>query len=166
MVSTIVGVMGPGEGASERIVEQAYDLGQAIAEQGWMLLTGGRNAGVMDAANRGAKAAGGMTIGILPTCDRSAMSDAVDIPIVTGLGSGRNWVNVLSSQVIVACGMGPGTASEVALAIKAGKPVILLAIDDASFEFFVHLSAASVQRAETVAIAISQIRHLLVQSPA
>lgn len=63
----MVGVMGPGEGARERDRENAYKLGRAIALQGWTLVTGGRKEGVMDSASRGAKEAGGLTIGILPT---------------------------------------------------------------------------------------------------
>jgi len=62
----------------------------------------------------------------LPTGDSSAASYAVDIPIVTDMGSARNNINVLSSDVIIACGMGPGTASEIALAVKNGRKVILL----------------------------------------
>ena len=59
------------------------------------MLTGGRAAGVMEAACRGAQAAGGLTVGVLPSADGADMSDAVDIPIVTGLGDARNAVNVL-----------------------------------------------------------------------
>ena len=62
----------------------------------------------MDAASRGAKAAQGLTVGILPTQNLTHMSDAVDIPIATGLGQGRNLINVLSSHVIIACGNGTG----------------------------------------------------------
>ncbi|MEM1311684.1 MAG: hypothetical protein AAGF98_19650, partial [Cyanobacteria bacterium P01_H01_bin.153] len=53
-------------------------------------------------------------------------SSAVDIPILTGLGQGRNVINVLSSRVVIACGYGPGTLAEMALAIKLGRPLILL----------------------------------------
>ncbi|KAJ9519692.1 hypothetical protein QJQ45_013321 [Haematococcus lacustris] len=84
----------------------------------------------MDAACKGAKAAGGTTIGIIPGDSGEDVSDAVDILIITGLGSARNNINVLSCAVVVAVGMGPGTASEydvqVALALKAKKHVVLL----------------------------------------
>src|SRR6266850_1082239 len=126
MSRVVVGVMGPGQSASKDAIAAAFELGRLIALEGWVLLTGGRNAGVMDAACKGAREAGGLTIGILPTTDTNEMSEAVDIPILTGMGQARNNINVLSSRVIFACGMGAGTASEIALAIKAGKTVILL----------------------------------------
>jgi Predicted Rossmann fold nucleotide-binding protein len=66
MKKTIIGIMGPGESATSTDLENAYQLGQLIAEAGWILLTGGRNVGVMDAANKGAKSANGLTVGILP----------------------------------------------------------------------------------------------------
>lgn len=132
--------MGPGSAASTQDLEIAFDLGKQIAEQGWVLLTGGRNEGVMDAASRGAKQANGLTIGILPTANTENLSVAIDIPIVTGMGSARNNINVLSSDVIFACGMGSGTASEIALALKANKSVILLNVDDTSVAFFENLA--------------------------
>lgn len=126
MVRTIVGVMGAGDNATARDIESGRQLGSLIAMRGWTLLTGGRNVGVMHAASRGAKECGGLVIGILPASDTQQMSEFVDIPIVTGMGSARNNINVLSSKVIIACGMGAGTASEVALALKANRPVIIL----------------------------------------
>lgn len=164
MSQIVIGVMGPGQATA---VEKAaaYKLGQAIAEQGWVLLTGGRAVGVMDAACHGAKAGGGLTVGILPGDTRSGISTAVDIPICTGLGNARNALNVLSSQVIVACGMGPGTASEVALALKAGRPVILLQSPPEAQLFFCHLSGTiSVSVCETVEAAIQQIQKTLENS--
>ena len=136
----IIGVMGPGEGASERHCELAFELGRQIATEGWILLTGGRNCGVMEAASKGAKANNGLTIGILPDTTLENVSQYVDIPIITGIYEARNCINILTSHLIVACGMNPGTASEVALAIKAGKPVILLGQDETSISFFKQLS--------------------------
>ncbi|MGB3494898.1 MAG: hypothetical protein WBA57_19365 [Elainellaceae cyanobacterium] len=138
---TIVGVMGPGEGALPQECDRAFGLGQRIATAGWVLLTGGRNAGVMNAANRGAKAAGGLTLGLLLADSYEGMSDAVDIAILTGMGQARNAINVLSSEVVIACGMGLGTASEVALALKVGKPVILISDDDLAYRFFLQCLA-------------------------
>lgn len=136
MRKIIVGVMGPGDNATSSDLQYAYELGKLIAREGWVLLTGGRNAGVMDAASKGAKAANGLTIGILPGNDPSNLSEAVDIAIVTDLGNARNNINVLSSEVVIACGMGAGTASEVALALKANKKVILLNNAEESQSFF------------------------------
>jgi hypothetical protein len=90
----------------------------------------------MDAASRGAQDAGGLVVGVLPGGDRTGMSNAVDIPIITGIGHARNVINVLSSTVVIACGMGLGTASEVALALKCNIPVILLSPDDGAYQFF------------------------------
>lgn len=124
----VIGVMGAGEGAAPRDVELAERLGELVAQRGWVLLTGGRDAGVMGAAARGAKRVpGSLTVGILPDASGGA-SPHVDVAIVTGLGNARNAVNVLSSDVVVACGAGgAGTASEVALALKSGRPVVLVA---------------------------------------
>lgn len=126
MPKIIIGVMGPGDGASAEDMRMAESLGKQIARNGWVLLTGGRPAGVMHAASRGAGAAGGTTVGILPGEDPSEASRHVGIPICTGMGSARNNINVLSSTVVVACGSGAGTLSEVMLAVKAGRPLILL----------------------------------------
>lgn len=152
--------MGPGETATPAVREAAYGLGRRIAESGWLVLTGGRNVGVMDAACRGAKSAGGLTIGVLPGESPRGMSEFIDIPIFTGMGSARNQINVLSSQVVIACGMGPGTASEIALAIKAKKPVILLHSDSKSTQFFQSLTDR-IALADDPAQAIDQARQYI-----
>ncbi|MGK7371119.1 MAG: TIGR00725 family protein, partial [Candidatus Halalkalibacterium sp. M3_1C_030] len=126
MAKRIIGVMGPGDRPTDEDLQTSYKLGAEIAKQNWLLLTGGRNAGVMDAASKGASEHGGMVVGVLPDSDRNRMSTYVDIPIVTGVGSARNNINVLTSDIIVACGTGAGTLSEIMLALKAGKHVFLL----------------------------------------
>ena len=161
MPKIIIGVMGPGDGASSDLQAAAYELGQQIAQAGWILLTGGRNTGVMDAACQGAKSANGLTIGILPTDSTTSMSAAVDIPILTGLGHARNIVNVLSSQVIVACGLGAGTTSEVAIALKVHRPVILLHVPPDACTFFQSLNAQQVYIAANCPQAIHLIRQLV-----
>jgi uncharacterized protein (TIGR00725 family) len=115
----------------------AEKLGRLVAERRWIVLTGGQPAGVMAAACAGAKqVAGSLTLGILPGTSEGASPD-VDVAVFTGMGDARNVINVLSSDIIVACGVeGPGTTSEVALAIKAGKPVILLGASPAAQAFF------------------------------
>lgn len=160
MPKTIVGVMGSGEQATPQEIETAYELGQQIAQAGWIVLSGGRNVGVMDAVSRGAKSIGGLTIGILPRVD-SAMSDAIDIPIMTDMGNARNNINVLSSRAIVACGMGAGTASEIALAIKAKKRVILLTENLEAQRFFRSLNPELVSIANNVEMALSQLKVIL-----
>jgi hypothetical protein len=124
-VRTIVGVRG-GAVASEQTVANARGLGRLIAERGWVLLSGGRNAGVMAAASAGAKEAGGLVVGILPDDDIARAAPGLDIAIPTGMGDARNVINVLASRVVVALPGGAGTVSEVALALKNGRPVIML----------------------------------------
>src|SRR5262245_38334095 len=137
MSRVVVGIMGPGEGASLGDCESAAQLGALVAAEGWVLLTGGRSTGVMQAASAAAKDAGGLTIGLLPGRDLSGASDAVDIAIVTGIGDARNNVNVLSSRVVFVCGMSAGTAAaEVALATKAARPIVLVSPSAATVQFF------------------------------
>ena len=159
MSKIVVGVMGAGS-ATPLDLELAYELGQAIAENNWVLLTGGRKTGVMDAASRGAKAKDGLVVGILPSSN-SEISDAVDLPIITDMGNARNNINVLSSNVVVACGMGLGTASEVALALKNHKPVILLNQTELTRQFFASLTNRNLYYARTVEQAIAQIAEIL-----
>ena len=134
----IIGVMG-GATTGVKELEDAYTLGGLIARQGWILLNGGRDTGVMAASARGASDQGGLTIGILPGSNPKDASEYIRIPIVTGLGNARNCINVLSSDVVVACSGGMGTLSEIALALKCSKPVILLNYEEEQrFEPFQH----------------------------
>jgi uncharacterized protein (TIGR00725 family) len=121
----IIGVMGGGQ-ADQQTTENAYRLGQLIAAEGWILLNGGRYAGIMDASARGAREHGGITVGILPDDHPAHASPHIQIPILTGMGSGRNYINALTSRVMVACPGGAGTLSEIALALKHGRPVLLM----------------------------------------
>ncbi len=161
MRKTIIGVMGPGVNATPLDLAYAYDLGKLIAEEGWVLLTGGRNVGVMDAASKGAKAANGLTVGILPGNDIGNVSEGVDIAIVTDMGNARNNINVLSSDLVIACGMGAGTASEVALALKSDKKVILLNNTEESKAFFSNLSKDNVFIADNPQQAIRTAREIV-----
>ena len=128
MRKPVIGVMGGGQ-VTDEVAATARELGSLIAGRGWVLLNGGRNAGVMAASARGAKEAGGLVIGILPDYDTRAASPDLDVAVVSGLGDARNAINVLSSDVVIACPGGAGTLSEVALALKSGKPVIVLGFD-------------------------------------
>jgi hypothetical protein len=116
----------------------------------------------MDAVNRGVRQAGGLTIGVVPGADRSFISDAVDVAIVTGMGSARNNINVLSSDVVIACGAGgAGTASEIALALKSKRPVILFNDRPESRALFEKIDADLVHTTDTVADTIDLIHRLL-----
>ena len=132
----IVGIVGAGD-AGERSLRNARELGRLVAAHGWIVLTGGRPDGVMAAACAGAKEVpGSLTLGILPSAAGS-VDPNVDVAVFTGMGDARNAINVLTSDAIVACGLeGAGTASEVAYALKAAKPVVLLAAGPAAVSFF------------------------------
>lgn len=157
----IIGIMGPGEPNDVTLLHHAEDLGNRIAKRGWTLLTGGRNTGVMDAASKGAYNSGGTVIGILPGNDRTDMSEFVSIPIVTGMGSARNVINILSADVVIVCGMGLGTASEAALAIKHGKPIIFTYISPGQFNFFSSLTSKNLINSNETNEIISLIENLL-----
>ncbi|ARV58548.1 cytochrome [Nostocales cyanobacterium HT-58-2] len=161
MRKIILGVMGPGQMAKAVDVQNAYELGKLIAQQGWILLTGGRNVGVMEAASQGAKSVDGLTIGILPNHNSKGISKAVDIAIFTDMGNSRNNINVLSSDVVIACGMGTSTASEIALALKENKKVILLSDDEESKIFFKKLAPENVYIVDGVEEAIATVTTVL-----
>lgn len=113
-----------GDAAAEPgLAETAYEVGRRAAERGWIVINGGLG-GVMEAASRGAREAGGTTVGILPTYDAATANDYVDIIIPTGLGHARNTVLVAAASGVIAVGGRYGTLSEIALALKLGKPVV------------------------------------------
>jgi len=117
--------MGGGD-VSPQQAAVAYELGRLIAQRGWILLNGGRNDGVMDATAKGAHDAGGFVVCILHHDHREKASKYLDLGVLTGMGSARNNINVLSSDVVIACYGSVGTISEIALALKAKRPVIVL----------------------------------------
>ena len=118
-------VVGPNEGTADELAG-AECVGRGLAERGAVLVCGGRG-GAMEAACRGAKAAGGTTVGILPGSDRGEANAYVDVAVATGLGEGRNVLVVRSVDAVIAVGGAYGTLSEIALALKAGTPVVGLA---------------------------------------
>jgi len=144
---SVIGIMGAGEDARPSDVVLAERLGELVAREGYVVLTGGRDAGVMAAASRGAKRVGGsITVGVLPSSGKDGdASPFVDVVIYTGMGNARNAINVLSSDVVVACGaFGPGTASEAALALKSGRALVLLSPTPEARAFFTSLGGVEV----------------------
>lgn len=123
----IIGVMGPGEQqSSQEDLKYAYEIGKMVAKSGAVLLCGGMT-GVMEYSAKGAQEAGGLTIGIGPTKDKKDMNKYLDIPILTGMHAGRNYMNILSSDFVIFIGVGsPGTLSELAFAIQLEKPVVII----------------------------------------
>ena len=159
----VIGVMGASE-PSPGTLAVARRLGRLAAEAGWVVLTGGRPAGVMEAASAGAKSVpGSVTIGVLPSGREGPVSSHVDLAIFTGVGEARNAINVLSSDVVVACGVeGPGTASEVALALRLGRPTVLLAAAPAAAMFFQSIEPhGRLHQVQTPEAAIDLIEHRL-----
>jgi hypothetical protein len=120
----MIAIVGTGE-ASAGLCELAYAAGHAVATRGAVLVCGGRG-GVMAAAARGAQAAGGMTVGILPTYDRQGMNPYIEIAITTGMGQARNAIVVASAEAVIALEGEGGTLSEIGLALKLGRPVVAL----------------------------------------
>lgn len=118
----LVAVIG-GSQASEAEVLAAETVGKALASAGAVLLCGG-GGGVMEAACRGAKSQGGLTVGILPGRLSAEANPYVDIAITTGLGEARNAVIARSARAVVAIGGSYGTLSEIAFAVKFGVPVV------------------------------------------
>lgn len=120
--SPLIAVIG-GSTPTPHEAADAEAVGRALAREGAVLICGGRG-GVMEAACRGAKSTGGLTIGILPGTDRSQANPYIDIPIVTGLGEARNAVIARTAQAVIAVGGSYGTLSEIAYALQFGVPVV------------------------------------------
>lgn len=118
----LIAVIGAGE-CDAATAAQAEEIGRLLAQHGVGLVCGGLG-GVMAAACRGAKSAGGLTIGILPGTEPAAANPWVDVAIPTGIGEARNLAVVRSAAAVIAVGGEFGTLSEIAFALKAGLPVV------------------------------------------
>lgn len=117
-----IGVIGAGD-CSKEIHTLASELGHLIGKNDWVLICGGLG-GVMEGAAEGCYREGGMTVGILPGNEKDSANPFIKLPIATGLGEGRNLLVVRASDVVVAVAGGYGTLSEIALALRIGKPVV------------------------------------------
>jgi len=118
----IISVIGAGT-CNNETYSIAEEIGKLIAQNGAILVTGGLG-GVMEAASKGAIEAGGTTVGILPGFSKEDANKYVSIPITTGLSHARNIVIVRSADAVIAVSGEYGTLSEIAVALKLGKPVI------------------------------------------
>ncbi len=116
-------MVGPGDGATAAELGAAEELGRLLAEAGVVVVSGGLG-GVMEAACRGARSVGGLTLGILPGRDRREANPHVEVAVPTGMGEARNALVVRAADAVVAVGGAYGTLSEIALALKTGKPVV------------------------------------------
>jgi uncharacterized protein (TIGR00725 family) len=130
---------------------RAEEVGRLLAERGCTVVTGGLGE-VMAAACRGAKSAGGTTIGILPGESRAGANEWVDHVVVTGIGHARNLAVAASGDAVIAIGGSWGTLAEIGFAMRLGRPVVVL--DPAQHVPGVPRAATP---AEAVALVLSQL---------
>jgi uncharacterized protein (TIGR00725 family) len=131
----LIAVIGAGQ-CSPEIYNLAKEAGSALAEQNYGIICGGLG-GVMQAACEGARARDGLTIGVLPNNRTTDANPYIDVPIVTGMGIGRNIIIIRSAIAVLAISGGYGTLSEVAYALQLNKPVIGLKTWEISNEIIV-----------------------------
>lgn len=117
-----ISVIGAGQASADEMAA-GEEIGRRLAEAGAVLVCGGLG-GVMDAAARGCEAAGGTSVGILPGEDGTHASAHLTVRIATGLGEARNAIVARAADAVIAVGGEFGTLSEIALALKMGKPVV------------------------------------------
>jgi len=117
-----IAIVGAGR-CSADVAALAEAVGRELAQRNAVLICGGLG-GVMEAACKGAKGAGGLTVGILPGTSHRDANPYVDIPIITGMGEARNVLVVQSAQAVIAIHGEYGTLSEIAHALKLGIPVV------------------------------------------
>lgn len=125
-----IGVIGKNEQhendvVSDHTMQAAMAVGRLVAERGGVVVTGGRF-GVMEAASRGAKEAGGLSIGFLPAMDKKTANSYVDIVFPTGLGRARNLLTARSCDALIMIGGSCGTLNELTIAYAEARPVVIL----------------------------------------
>jgi uncharacterized protein (TIGR00725 family) len=135
--TTYVSVVGSGTATGD-LYEKAREVGKLVAERGGAVVCGGLS-GVMEAAARGAAEAGGVSIGVLPDEDRRRQNEYLTYSVATGAGQARNLAVVCSGDVVIAVGGEYGTLSEIGLARKVGRPVVVLE----GWDLGEHVSVAS-----------------------
>lgn len=121
-----IAVIGSDAELDKTVDAMAERIGRDIAASGSVLVCGGRS-GVMEAACRGAKKAGGLTVGILPSLDGRDANRYVDVLVTTGMGYARNSLVVSSADAVIALSGSSGTLSEIGMALNFGKPVVAVA---------------------------------------
>lgn len=126
----VIGSAGPEEyfqgKPDKKIYQVAEEVGRLVAENGAILVTGGKG-GIMEAACRGAKSKGGFTVGIVKGRKRKTSNPYVDAEIVSGMeGYGEEAILVLTCDGLIALGGGAGTLQELAIAYRNKKPVVVI----------------------------------------
>jgi uncharacterized protein (TIGR00725 family) len=130
--ATYVAVVGPGDDATPEEMDIAWQVGRLLADRRATVVCGGLG-GVMAAVCDGALSAGGLTVGLLPGRDRATGNEHLSVALPTGLGEQRNGLVVAACDALIAIGGSWGTLSEVALAMRTGKPALVIGewtIDD------------------------------------
>lgn len=153
MTGPYVAVCGP-QDATDEEVAWAEEIGRRLSEAGAIVVCGGWG-GVMEGVSRGAKEAGGLVIGILPTETRSGSNPYLSAALPTGMGEARNALIVRAADVVIAVSGEFGTLSEIALALKMGKPVVGLGtweLVKAGYEVDAVVRATSPEEAVTKAL--------------
>ena len=118
----IIAVIG-GRKADKALRKEAETIGRLIAQRGAILVCGGLH-GIMESAAKGAKEAGGLTIGVLPQEHKRDANPYIDVPLATGLGIGRNVIIARAADALIAVGGEYGTLSEIAFGLQMKKPVV------------------------------------------
>jgi uncharacterized protein (TIGR00725 family) len=152
-----IAVVGAADATTEEL-RLAADVGRMLAEAGAVMVCGGLG-GVMNEAARACTQAGGTSVGIIPGDERVVASKHVTVTIATGLGEARNAIVVRSADAVIAVGGEYGTLSEIAFALKMGKPVIGLATWELSREGLPDPLIRAETAAEAVARALALARH-------
>jgi uncharacterized protein (TIGR00725 family) len=152
MTGPYVAVCGPGS-ATEEEQRWAEEVGRRLAEAGAVILCGGLG-GVMDAVARGASAAGGTVVGILPGEDRLGAGEHLTVAIPTGMGEARNAIIARAADAVIAIGGEWGTLSEIALARKMGTPVV-------GITTWTFVDRGDIARADTPEEAVGRVLELL-----
>ena len=157
----IIGIMGPNNATNENL-KDAYEIGKYAANKGYIILTGGLNVGIQNEGLKGAKDGNGLTIGVMPFNEPDKFSHYVDILIITNMRSGRNYINVLSSNLVIACGVDKGTLSEISLSLvnTAKKQVIIVGAIDEANKLFKKIDAENVYIAKDYNECIEIIKNL------
>lgn len=147
--------------ATEWELETAEKLGVLLAQAGCVLVCGGLG-GVMNAAARGCEAAGGISIGILPGGERDVASPHLTVAVATGFGEARNAIVTRSTDAVIAVGGEFGTLSEIALALKMGRPVVGVGTWELGRD---DLEQDPIVRVETADEAVERLRAILASNP-
>ena len=158
---TIVGVMGASH-INEQETQTTQELARLVAQEGWIVLTGGGQSGVMGVAMKAAVEAGGETIGMNPGTKRDGCSEYATIPVFTSSGGGRNYMNIISSDVVVVPShVSEGTLTEVAYALSEHTPLILISGNREDTEYIKRRGGDLVFTVDTPEQAIEIIKQLV-----